>query len=412
MKKRVFIGIAIVFAYGLFELASFSGLFILKTIWSHQYRPARIHSLSETHKIATTHLLKKNTPKWIGTYSPTLGWTLKKGGETKLYQTNSQGIRGDKKYSFIPSNQTIRISAFGDSFTFSEDVSNDDAWAKILTSNYSGLEVLNFGVGGYGLDQAFLRYKQDGIRFNSHIIFIGFMTSNINRNVNVYRPFLRTNTEIPLSKPRFILKKNKLVLIKNPMEQLSQYQQILDHPEKILPKMAADDFFPHYFFKKEWKADFLPSVRLFKLVALRINQKFMPKTGVQYEGETPALKITLRIFDEFVKTSLQNNSLPIILIFPRTSDIRRYQQGKPRQYNPLITSFKSKGFLFIDLLEVFIEQGRISNLEELFIPHYNPLVNQWVAKYIFDYLKTNKLSNLSEVKTRLSQMKTTTALEN
>jgi hypothetical protein len=411
MKKKIFIGVMIVLVYGLFELASLSGLFLLKKIMGREYRPALSYSLSESHKNTLIHLLKKDTSKSILTYSPTLGWTVKKGGKTKLYQTNSQGIRGDKKFSFIPSNQTIRISAFGDSFTFSEDVNNDDAWAKILTSTYSDLEVLNFGVGGYGLDQAFLRYKQDGIQFNSHIIFIGYMTSNINRNVNIYVPFIRPDTRIPLSKPRFILKNKKLILVKNPMKQLSQYQKILDHPEEILPQMAADDFYPHQFFKKEWRADFLPSIRLFKIVIHSINQKFMPKTGL-YIGDAPALKITLRIFDEFVKASLQNNSLPIILIFPRISDIKRYQQGKPRQYNPLITSFKSKGFLFIDLLEVFIEQGKINNLEELFIPHYNPRVNQWVAKYIFNYLKTNEFSKLSGVKTKLSQMKTTAKLEN
>lgn len=411
VKKKIYISILLIFTYGLFELASWAMLIILKKNWGLEYAPALLYSFSESNKKALTHLLQENTKKWIGVYSPTLGWSNKKGGRTKLYRTNSQSIRGDRKYSLTPPNQTLRISTFGDSFTFSSDVSNEDAWAERLTSMHPDLEVLNFGVAGYGLDQALLRYKQDGIQFNSHINLIGFMTENINRNVNIYRPFYRPFTEMPLAKPRFILKNNKLVLIKNPMDPFSKYQELLDHPEKVLPRLAVDDFFPNHFFSKEWPIDFLPSIRLFKIVAFKVYQKFTPLTARQYQHGTPAFKITVRIFDEFVRTSLQNNALPIILIFPRINDIIQYQKGEPREYNSLIKNLEEKGYLVIDLLEVFIEQSPIENLKELFITHYSPEANQWVATYIFNYLKNNGLSSLSGVKSRLSHMQTKTALE-
>jgi hypothetical protein len=412
MKYKIYIGILVIFVYGLFELTSWSALLLYKVNWGREYTPARLYSLSDTHKKALTHLLKQDTKKWIGTYSPTLGWTNKKSGKTKLYRTNSQGIRGNKEYSLTPPGQILRISAFGDSFTFSSDVSNEDAWVERLAAMQPGLEVLNFGVGGYGLDQAFLRYTEEGTQFKSHINFIGFMTSNISRNLNIYRPFLQTSTQMPLAKPRFTLKNDKLVLINNPMHSFSKYQELFDHPEKVLPELAADDYFPLHFYKKEWWIDFLPSIRLLKMIVFKINQKFSPLTAKLYQKGTPALEITLGIFDKFVATSLQNDSLPIILIFPRINDVMRYQKGQSREYDSLITGLKDKGYLVIDLLDVFIEHEPIKNLKELFITHYNPEVNRWVASYMFNYLKTNGFSDLSGVKTRLNQMKTKTASEN
>ena len=39
-----------------------------------------------------------------------------------------------------------------------------------------------FGVPGYGLDQAFLRYLEEGRRFGFDVVLIGFMTENIFRH--------------------------------------------------------------------------------------------------------------------------------------------------------------------------------------------------------------------------------------
>ena len=52
-----------------------------------------------------------------------------------------------------------------------------------MESYDSNMEVINFGVGGFGLDQAYLRYLEDGIQYKSHIVMIGFMSENIYRNV-------------------------------------------------------------------------------------------------------------------------------------------------------------------------------------------------------------------------------------
>ena len=61
--------------------------------------------------------------------------------------------------------------------------------AKFYRAKGKKFEVLNLGVGGYGTDQAFLKYKLTQKNLDADMVLIGYMTENCNRNVNTYRPF-------------------------------------------------------------------------------------------------------------------------------------------------------------------------------------------------------------------------------
>lgn len=77
-----------------------------------------------------------------------------------------------------------------------------DCWTECLSRFTPQVEVLNFGVPAYSLDQALLRYEKEGKPFKPRIVLMGFMTNHIRRNVNVYRPFMNPGS-IPAAKPRF-----------------------------------------------------------------------------------------------------------------------------------------------------------------------------------------------------------------
>jgi len=59
------------------------------------------------------------------------------------------------------------------------------------------------GVGGYGTDQAYLRFKLN-TQDKSKVVIMGFLTENIFRNVNQFRNLLYPDHRYAL-KPRFIL---------------------------------------------------------------------------------------------------------------------------------------------------------------------------------------------------------------
>ena len=133
-------------------------------------------------------------------YSRALGWTIRPhGASPPLYQANAQGIRADAECEEDPAGP-LRLAAFGDSFTHGDDVPNAAAWPARLAQTLD-VPVLNFGVGGDGLDQAYLRYLGEGRRYRPAVVLIGLMSGDPLRHVTVYRPFYSSHTGMPLAKP-------------------------------------------------------------------------------------------------------------------------------------------------------------------------------------------------------------------
>ncbi len=177
MKKGLLWFILVFIVYSIAEGFSLFSLFLLKEEYHITYSPTLTTSLSVINKRILTNLITNNTYYSYIIYDPILGWTIKRNGVADdMYQANSQGIRADKEYQLIPCENVVRISCFGNSFTHSSEVKNEDTWEEQINAANKDLEVINFGVGGYGLDQAMLRYQKDGILYNSHIVFMKNIT--------------------------------------------------------------------------------------------------------------------------------------------------------------------------------------------------------------------------------------------
>lgn len=393
MKKRHYWLILVIIAYGLIELFSYGGLFLLVKLRRINYEPVDV--LSNRHADIIDRFIREETNYVL--FSSTLGWSIKENGTSRLYQSNSSGIRSDKEYALHPPRGILRVSTFGDSFTHCSDVKNGETWQAFMESYDSNLEVINFGVGSYGLDQAYLRYLEDGRQYRSHIVLIGFMSENIYRNVNTFRPFYFSNAGIPLAKPRFEIKSEKLSLIPNPLYRLDDYKMLLLYPQEVLSKLGVND----YYYQKRYKSNMLdwsPTVRLIRILLYKVSHKLSQQTIVingRYNENSEAFIVTKKIFDEFYETAINNRSVPIILIFPNKVDIIQYLRQKEKRYSPLLSYFNTRGYKHIDLMDAFEN----TDIKASFVGyHYSPLANMLVAKHVHNYLK--KLGVSSRVRQR------------
>lgn len=121
-------------------------------------------------------------------YDPTLGWVSIPNlyiqdmyGPGVHLQTNSQGFRDSHDFpKAIPQGKT-RIICSGDSFTLSYGVNNDEAWCQLLATQDRGLETVNMGQGGYGVDQAYLWYMRDGREVDHNIQLLSFIADDFER---------------------------------------------------------------------------------------------------------------------------------------------------------------------------------------------------------------------------------------
>jgi len=157
-----------------------------------------------------------------------LGWVTNPdtvGHDTRVtYRNNIAGMRADREYPAEARPGIRRLAAFGESFTYCQEVDASDCWTDSLERLWPGTEVLNFGVPGYGPDQAWLRYQRDGGQYESCAVLIGFMVENVNRVVNRFYPFYQPDTGLVASKPRFLLADDSLTLLPSPVSDPGQLE--------------------------------------------------------------------------------------------------------------------------------------------------------------------------------------------
>lgn len=124
-------------------------------------------------------------------------------------------------------------ASYGDSFTYADEVEDGEAWANVLSERMA-CRVANFGVGGYGTDQAFLRFRaQNGARARVAILWI--FPFDLMRNVNQFRYFLASSNHFGL-KPRFVQHEDGLHLVALPTVSYEGYLASLSD---------SGDFYPH-----------------------------------------------------------------------------------------------------------------------------------------------------------------------
>ena len=110
---------------------------------------------------------------------PELGWRMKPYFERDGVHHNSLGFRGKREYA--PNRRGPRVLAIGDSFTYGLGVADESTFSAIL-ERIAGIEVLNAGVNGYGVDQASLMWEIEGRRFHPSSVILGYYVDDFFRN--------------------------------------------------------------------------------------------------------------------------------------------------------------------------------------------------------------------------------------
>lgn len=121
-------------------------------------------------------------------YDPELGWahvpdTRLEGfyGPGRHLTINAQGIRGKRVYAPQPPEGRLRAICAGDAFTLGTGVDDDDTWCALLERLEPRLETVNLGQGGYGLDQAYLWVRRDGVAFDPDLLLFAFVRDDFGR---------------------------------------------------------------------------------------------------------------------------------------------------------------------------------------------------------------------------------------
>lgn len=102
------------------------------------------------------------------------------------YRINSEGMRDNRTYTFAKPAGTCRIALFGDSYTIGYELPLADTFAKrlegLLNRPHRRVEVLNFGVSGFGTAESLRTYEAFGRRFHPDVVLMQWQVTDYDDN--------------------------------------------------------------------------------------------------------------------------------------------------------------------------------------------------------------------------------------
>lgn len=320
-------------------------------------------------------------------------WVLQKHTPYHV-QTNSVGLRNSEE---LNEDDSLRILAIGDSFTFGVYLPNEQTWPgiteQLLRNKLSDpyIQVLNAGIPGYTIEDYMDYYQDKGIFLNADIIIL----ESLYNDIADLHPQHRINREkdknaaIDQNPGVGVVKKIQL----STRKWLGDYSSIyllmhLIKKNKLNPPRESED---------------------------NVSLEFSVNDIVYFNPNSPQNSVYWNQYEslliEFIDLVNKSGSKLIIVGFPdyRQMPIGGYPDSNLRLVEEIA---KHKQIPFLNLLQIFRDSGNIENLylryvnsnipigEDPFFPevtnyegdsHLSRYGNQIASDAIVTFLETNKI---------------------
>lgn len=317
-------------------------------------------------------------------FDPDLGWQVGPNRQSLngLYHSNGSGARASAS---TPQGVEPWATAFGDSFTHGDDVRDEETWVAGLGAR--GLPTVNLGVPGYGVDQAWLRYRKLKEQVRSRVVLIGVMADNIARHLNRYRPFITPFERVFFVKPRFEMSEGRLRLVPSPFQRRDDYASPPEILRSALQEVGRKD---RFFEPRFYESSPLDGSKLFRIArTLRLDPARHADWRPLYADEA-ARALTLAIVRGFAEEVRGDGREPVVVFIPDRSVAQDVASGRTPPTAAFLDRLRGLGCSLVDLTAPVA--GFVSNAEgpAAFLPHYSPALSEAVANYIADWKKTEK----------------------
>ena len=317
-------------------------------------------------------------------YDPMLGWKINSNGESPpLYFSSSYGSRVPKsEYQSKLNSKKADIITIGDSFTHGDEVYCEDSWPYLL-GQIRNKKIVNFGVSGYGIDQAILSYIYSPIEADT--VILGIIPGDFERATNiVYRGIYYGGNK---SKPMFYFKDDGSFELKNQPCLFG-----MDLWNEFNLGMQSDFFkndksYDDVLFKKEFLNNFF-SYRILKM--LKYRHDYIKPPIYLKKNNDPNYDYILKILKVFYEECEKNKDFPIILLLDNNntfSDREKYTLP----WNYIIADLKEMGFFVIEASNKIVKMHNNDSFSVInkHGVHYTPLANKIVAEHIHQNLKNH-----------------------
>ncbi|HZT18013.1 MAG TPA: GDSL-type esterase/lipase family protein [Dongiaceae bacterium] len=344
--------IAIAYCIGLLAFFEASARIGLSNDWLFTRATRGMDDAS--YRLRFIHGRSKNHLQRIDMYDPIRGWALLPGlRDVRLpdgtrVSSNSRGLRGTVEYSYDKPPGVLRILTIGDSFTFGEQVGDDETWSSYLQELLPGTEVINLGVHGYGHDQMLLYLEREGVRYHPDIVILGFLSLDMERNLFSFRDY---------AKPRFVLQGGRLVLTNTPVPTVKE--------------VVA---------REPWRS------KLVDLLAM-LYGRYVQRSG---KLDSEKKRLTAALLDEIARTIRAAGAVPVFAYLPAFDELTRPEAQMTDGERFFFAYCRERKIRSVHLQRYFHDQAA-RGVALKTTEHWSPREHLIAAKGIRDYLIENRL---------------------
>jgi hypothetical protein len=319
--------------------------------------------------------------------------------------TISTVMKDGKRTNYIYADRPCRINTYGDSFTLCHQVSDAETWQEYL-AGHLGEPIQNFGMGGFGVYQAYRRLlRREKVDKDSKYVILYMWGDDYIRSVfrcryvtyysrwNDYGGYMFhgnfwSNIEMDINSGQLVEMKNRIsnkedvykmtdpdFMYENLKDDLMVQLQLLswdrvnaDVDTKGLKKLADILDLP--------EVDFTNAERM-KITATVLKNKY------SFEATKYILKKTREFCAE-------NGKELMLVHFDPSKVFKPMVKGEVRYDQEIVNFIKENGYRYFDMNEVHLEDFRKLNLSldeymnRYFIGHYSPSGNHFFAYSIKD----------------------------
>ncbi len=306
------------------------------------------------------------------------------------------GMRTHQVYRDRP----CRINTYGNSFTQCHQVSDGETWQEYLAAHL-GEPIRNFGMGGYGVYQAYRRMLREEKTENSAEYLILYMWGD-----DYFRSVLRcrylvfypwwdilggtmlngtfwANIEMDLESGRLVEKEN---LLKTPKELYKMtdadfmYEALKDDLMLQLTLLVAGHISGGFD-----EAGLQRLSEILRLPRLDFSRADALKPSLAKLRNTYAFAATKYILDKSRRFAAENGKKLLVVHFGPYDAMRTLIESGTRYDQEVVDYLKQNGFRYFDMNEVHVEDFKPFKLSlddymrRYFNGHYNPAGNHFFA---------------------------------
>lgn len=269
---------------------------------------------------------------------------------------NKQSSRNEDNIDPKVAKGRVRVLCVGDSFTLGIGVASRHTWCDLLEALDDRLETYNFGEAGYGIGQAFLKYKRYSSDMQYDVIVFAFIKNDFQR-MQVDRLFL-------YPKPRMRLVDGHLATENVPVPTLSGPQRWLARNASALQQLR--------------------SVTLADIITSRIFGELPTEAGETDRGRALAMAILQAVAEEATGKGAR------VLFVYLPDGARATTRAEEMWSSYLGAELRSRQLPWLDLVTQanyipFAQRDAMYDPEWF---HYTEAGNTYVAEHVHDALQT------------------------